>query len=64
MNKDSSSVLGKTEQVGVGIFRAPVLVGKVIGRVRELLKNPNRGGGGGGGKGVEEEEEEEEEVEV
>ena len=50
MNKDSSSVLGKTEQVGVGIFRAPVLVGKVIGRVRELLKNPNRGEGGGGGR--------------
>ena len=63
MNRDEKGILGVSEKVGVGIFRAPWLVGKTLERVKELL-------GREGGKEEEEEEEdweggtEEEEIEV
>ncbi|GMI25721.1 hypothetical protein TrCOL_g9221 [Triparma columacea] len=62
MNRDEKGILGVSEKVGVGIFRAPWLVGKTLERVKELL-------GREGGKEEEEEEDweggkEEEEIEV
>jgi hypothetical protein len=64
MNRDEKGILGVSEKVGVGIFRAPWLGWKTLERVKELL-------GREGGKEEEEEEEdweggkeEEEEIEV
>ena len=39
MNDDKDSPLGVTETFAVGLLRGPQLVGKVVGRVKELLNS-------------------------
>jgi len=45
MEMDKDSPLGVTEAFTVGLFRAPQLVGKVVGRVKELLNSEEIDGG-------------------